>query len=129
MVRPESNFDFVDRRFPGLGTLRRILSQVRQHGGKTIVFEELAESEESREEDADIKIVRPDFTGSKVFRLTFLRNAIKNRKELISVSREDLVGYALIKENIFFGDSGFTIYESVIEPVSYLNSFIKNPQT
>lgn len=39
--RPFSNFAFIESRFPGVVPLRRVFSQIRSHGGKTLVVEEL----------------------------------------------------------------------------------------
>jgi hypothetical protein len=61
--RPFSNFTFIDKTFPGLTPLRRIMSQVRHHGGKTMVVEELEVSDDLRQENEDIEV---RFPGSNV---------------------------------------------------------------
>ena len=129
MERPRSNFRFIEKRFDGLDTLRRILSQVRKHGGKTVVVEELAKAEEIVEEDEDIKKLSPQFSGSRTFRLGFFRTASRSRKRLESTSHKAFLGYAIVKENIFSSGSSFKIYESALCPVHYPNSFIKRAPT
>ena len=129
MERPESNFRFVEERFSGLDTLRRILSQVRKHGGKTIVVEELTEAEEIVEEDQDLRTLRPDFSGSRTHRLGFFTTVSRSRKRIEASSRKAFLGYAIIKENIFSSGSSFRIYESALRPVQYQNSFIKRAPT
>jgi hypothetical protein len=52
---PFSLFDFVDNHFKGLSSLRRILSQVRIIGGKTMVIEEIGGTGDIIEENEDIK--------------------------------------------------------------------------
>ena len=55
MVRPESNFDFVDERFSDLLPLKRVLSVVRQHGERTIVVEKLGPSKDLQQENEDLR--------------------------------------------------------------------------
>ena len=57
---PFSLFDFVDNHFKGLSSLRRILSQVRISGGKTMVMEEIEIS------DRDFKGLRDLSSGKEV---------------------------------------------------------------
>ncbi|MBN2703580.1 MAG: hypothetical protein JXR23_05140 [Pontiellaceae bacterium] len=52
--RPYSMFGFIDRHFPSLDSLRRIMSQVRTLKGCTMVVEELEPSDEILEENEDI---------------------------------------------------------------------------
>jgi hypothetical protein len=125
LERPRSNFQFIEARFSRLDTLRRILSQVRKHGGKTAVVEELATTEEISEEDEDIRALRPDFLGSRTFRLGFFSTASRSRKKLEGTSREAFLGYAIVKENTFRSGRSLKIYESALRPVQYPHSFIK----
>lgn len=125
MERPQSNFRFVEESFGGLDTLRRILSQVRKHGGKTIVVEELVGAEEIIQEDEDLKTLRPDFDASRTFRLGFFRTATRTQKKLQSVSDKAFLGYAIVKENLFRSGSAFNVYESALGAVPYRHSFIK----
>src|SRR5437870_1019 len=97
MERPRSNFRFVEERFHGLDTLRRVLSQVRKHGGKTVVLEELGESEEIVEEDEDLRMLRPDFSGSRTYRLGFFTTVTRSRSKIESASRDAFLGYAIVK--------------------------------
>ncbi len=66
---PFSFFDFVDTRFYHLPSLRRLLSQVRQHGGKTMVIEEIDTAHDLDEENDDIRKRHPGLVWSKSFRL------------------------------------------------------------
>ena len=52
--RPFSNFKFIDQNFDGLPSLRRIMSQVRQHKGLTMVEEILGTVQDLREENEDL---------------------------------------------------------------------------
>jgi len=53
--RPFSNFRFIDETFPKLVSLRRIMSQVRQHLGRTMVVELVRKAGDLEEENKDIE--------------------------------------------------------------------------
>src|SRR4030042_1010793 len=69
--RPKSNFDLVEMECGGLVTMRRILSQVRQHGGATAVIEDLNEPDEIREENDDIRLRFPGLIPRRLQRISF----------------------------------------------------------
>lgn len=109
------------------------MSQVRQHGGKTMVVEELdvEDAEDLLEENEDIKIVVPSFCASKAFRLSFYTKAFKTERGLASVSSEEVIGYVIVKvDEIPEGvDCNRTrVYESVIRRSSQINNFVRGAQ-
>ena len=53
--RPFSFFNFVETRFKEYQPLRRILSQVRMHDGKTMVIERLDNPADLNEENQDLR--------------------------------------------------------------------------
>jgi len=127
MTRPQSNFDFVDAEFRGLATLRRLLSQIRQHGGRAIVHEKLRESKDLLEENEDIDETYSDFSGSRTFRLSFFRTPIDTIEKLSLLSDNELIGYAIIKEDSFDSkrQRESRIYESVVRCPDAPNHFVK----
>ena len=54
--RPFSNFDYIDRHFPCVWPLRRVFSQVRAHGARSMVVEclDAAQARDLSEENEDI---------------------------------------------------------------------------
>jgi len=123
--RPHSNFDMIDKRFSGLTTLRRIMSQVRKHGGMTMVVEELLEAAEIKQENEDIKIRHPDFEPRKVCRLSFYTKPFLTKRGL-SNAAESFLGYAITKEDYIPGHDNTTrIYESVLKPSRHANNFVR----
>lgn len=127
--RPFSNFDFIDRKFQGLPTLRRIMSQIRKHSGRTMVFEIIEEAEDIREENEDIQRRYALFNSTQTYRLSFFRKKISSISEISTCNDEDFIGYAIIKSDTISEDIRCTrIYESVIRPTLSDNHFIKGKQ-
>ncbi|MCK4374820.1 MAG: hypothetical protein KAX19_05800, partial [Candidatus Brocadiae bacterium] len=115
--RPFSNFGYIEREFEGLATLRRIMSQVRQHDGRTMVVEDLQEAEDLRQEDEDIAKRFPGFRGSRARRLSFFTKLFKTTRGLSSATAEDFLGYVVVKTDpLPDGTILRRIYESVLRP-------------
>jgi len=102
--RPFSNFDFVERHFGGIPPLRRIMSQVHQLGGRTMVVEDIHASGDLREENEDIAIRCPGFRASASRRLSFFRKAFRSRRGLMTATRDDFLGYAIVKTDDIPGE-------------------------
>ena len=130
MERPWSNFDFVEVKFQGLVPLRRILSQVRQHDGKTIVIEKLKQSEELRQENEDIQLRYPGSSPVEAFRLSFFTKQLSNVRDISSLDQDDFMGYVITKKD-YMPDCGeqVRVYESVIRPSRHVNNFIRGQST
>ena len=109
-----SNFLFIDRHYRSHSVLRRIFSLARQQRFQSLLIEELSETDCSwlAEEDAALRIRRPDFTGSRVHRLSFWRGLPGQCS-----GPDDFVGYAIFKSDCFSGLPQIDyIYESVMPP-------------
>jgi hypothetical protein len=127
IIRPFSNFEFIDKYFKGIASLRRIMSQVREHDGKTMVVELLSDAKDIREENEDITIKYPTFKRSKTFRLSFFKKSFKNKCKLRKLKPEDFIGYAILKKDrIPSKKECVRVYESVIPPTCDKNNFIRN---
>ena len=125
MVRPESNFDFVEARFSELLPLKRVLSLIRQHGERTIVVEKLKPSKDLQEENDDIRCFCANFSQTTALRLSFFKKTISNAAQLAAATDRDFIGYAIIKDDVFGGKHEPRIYEAVIRRSSHRNNFIK----
>jgi hypothetical protein len=124
--RPFSNFRFIENRFGGISTLRRIMSQIRQHGGKTLVLEQLKETNDLLEENQDIQIRNPNFTPIGAWRLSFFTKRFKTQRGLHSVTGDEFLGYTIIKKDDLPEPAiGTRVYESVIRASRHVNNFIK----
>lgn len=114
--RPYSYFNLVDSDFGKLTSLRRILSQARLAGVRTTVIEELQPSVDLSEENEDIRIVYPQAGEMPAYRLSFFSKSLSSEGELASISSDEFLGYAVVKNNSIKGvkpDLHWRIYESV----------------
>jgi hypothetical protein len=125
IVRPHSNFDLIDQRFPELVTLRRLFSLVRHHGGRTLVIERLLASKDLAEENEDTRQIRPEFSRSTAFRFSFFRRSLPDADSLALTTDNELIGYAIVKDDEFGRKHQSRIYESVLRSSNHPNSFIK----
>lgn len=126
--RPFSNFGFIESRFPDVVPLKRIFSQVRTHGGKTLVVEDLnpAEAEDISEETEDISTPFATTIRSRVWRLSFFRKSFSTTRGLASAGDEDFIGYAVVKrDDVPNRPSKSRIYESVIRRSRREDNFIR----
>lgn len=131
LKRPYSNFDFVEREFDGIASLRRILSQVRQHEGQTMVWEEIQDSEDLKQENEDINIrLRcPNFKPLRTVRLSFFKKNFTTKRGLEHTTEGDFLGYAIIRKICIpcRGDKTW-IFESVLKPSQHTNNYIRGDQ-
>jgi len=130
--RPFSNFDFIDQQFDGLPSLRRIMSQVRQNQGETMVIEELDlhDARDLCEENEDIRRRYGALSSSSAYRLTFFSKPIQERRHIDGLENADFVGYAVVKrDDVASGRRIKTrIYESVVRPSRHVNNYIRRAQ-
>ncbi len=129
IIQPFSFFDFIDEYFQNLSSLRRLLSQIRQLDGKTMVIEEIDKADDLDEEDEDIRKCCPDFNKSKSFRISFFTKAFSVKRDLIAAGNNDFIGYAIVKTDKISSLLEKTrIYESVIRSSRHPNNFIRGAQ-
>ena len=111
-----SNFLYIDRQFRSHPVLRRLFSLARKHDFQSILVEDIEESNCAlfAEENEAIARRSPDFSGSKVQRLSFWRCPPEK-----PASADDFIGYAVFKSDTF-GDPSRPedhIFESVLPAV------------
>ena len=134
--RPFSNFDFVEKEFSGLPSLRRIMSQVRLHGSKTMVVEELPDiAEDIAQEDADIARyagLTGTYAGicdSRVRRVSFFTKKFSTPEEIAGISDDEFLGYAILKEDDVLGlGRSIRVFESVVRPNRHVANYIRGAQ-
>jgi hypothetical protein len=125
--RPFSNFDFVDQWFPGCSPLRRILSQVRQLGGRTMVLERLGEVLDASEQDRALHEFCPAFARgcSDTFRLSFFDQDL-GQGSLARATDNEFIGYAVIRRiNVPCRGPMARVHESVLRPSRHPNNFVR----
>ena len=129
--RPYSLFNLVDKRFESLPSLRRIMSQARVHKASTLVVENIKQAQDLDEENEDIKIRYPKFSRSSAYRLSFFAKHFTSQKHIDSVSNQDFLGYAVIKNDVVppvYPYGLLRVYESVICPSRHPNNYIHGAQ-
>ena len=122
---PHSNFDFIDNEFGGLSSLRRVMSQVRQHKGRTMAWEEIQTSEDLKQENEDILLRYHNFKPLRTIRLSFYTKSFLTLKGLVS-AKDSFLGYVIIRQ---IANPKITwIFESVLKPSREINNFIRGEQ-
>ena len=97
--RPFSSFKYVETQFKDEPAIRRLFSQARSHGCKTLVVEDIgaegiieAENDEIKKRHADHKM-----TGLK--RLTFWRSVFQSEDDFHGSESKHLAGFAILKRD------------------------------
>ena len=128
--RPASNFDLVDGCFEGLPSLRRILSQARVLGYKTLVSEGLPEAGDLREENEDLRKRCGGLRSSMAVRLGLFSKRFRTWRGLHTARNEDFLGYVIVKiDDIPSVGKRSRVYESVLRPSRHDNNFVRGTQT
>ncbi len=126
-IRPSSLFDFVDNRFNGLETLRRLLGQARAHGVQTIIVERLKPSIELTEENEDLRtLVKHDFR-SRAYRLGLFSKSISQARRIQDLTDKDFIGYIIVKRDVLPEKrlNPCHIYESVIKRSRHEHNYVR----
>jgi len=133
LQRPFSNFQFVEERFEDLWPLRRILSQVRQLGGKTMVLESVDGAQDILEENEDIRSLAPSFKKTATFRLSFFTRSVGAPEGISELAPEDFIGFAILKDDHVPKIKGVSrsgrgiarVYESALRTSSHKNNYVR----
>jgi hypothetical protein len=96
---PFSNFDYVDKNFDEETAIRRLFSQARSHGAKTLVEEDIKAEGVLLSENREISRMHPDYRMTGLKRLSFWRRAFKSEIQIKDLSSADLVGYFIAKKD------------------------------
>lgn len=129
VYRPFSFFEFVEKEFQNLSSLKRIFSQVRQLECKTVILEKIYESIDLMEENEDLSKYTPNYIESVVYRLSFFSSEISKKSDLDSTTNDCFLGYAIIKDDKFKSEPNkIRVYESVLMNSRHPNNFIRGSQ-
>lgn len=96
---PFSSFDYVEDRFGPVVSIRRLFSLSRSRGGKTLLTEDISPDAAISAENRDIARQHPGYKMGGLKRLTFWKTRIRTESELSSLSPNDLLGYAILKND------------------------------
>src|SRR5438105_1985998 len=96
---PFSNFDYVDNHFDEETTIRRLFSQARSHGAKTLIVEDIKAEGVLLSENREISKAYPDYKMTGLKRLSFWKRQVKSLGQLRVLTSNDLIGYFIGKKD------------------------------
>ena len=96
---PFSNFDFVDKHYDSESAIRRLFSQARSHGSKTLVEERIKAEGVLLSENREISRIHPDYRMTGLKRLSFWNRSVKSVEDISKLSSDALVGYFIAKKD------------------------------
>lgn len=110
-----SNFLFVDENYGSNPVLRRIFSLARKHGYRSLVIDEITESDSAllAQENKALAARRPDFLRSEVHRIAYFKSPQGHQP-----GPSDFVGYVVFKRDYFSTQAQprVHVFESVTPP-------------
>lgn len=99
-VRPPfSNFDFVEKEFDAEPAIRRLFSQGRSRGARSLVVEDIPATGIVEDENEEIQRLHPGHRMEALRRLTFWARDVSSERSLRGLSGDHLIGYALLKQD------------------------------
>lgn len=123
MDRPFSNFDFVDLEFSGSAPIRRLFSQARSRGTKTLVMEKVPAQGAVANENIELRDLFPDYQMAGLVRLSFWRSSFTSKAGMAKLRDADCMGWAILKLDQARGRQGWHVFESVIRAYEHPHSF------
>jgi len=96
---PFSNFDFVDTHFDEETAIRRLFSQARSHGAKTLIVEDIKAEGVLHSENREISKAYPDYKMTGLKRLSFWKRRIQPAGQFRLSTSNDLIGYFIAKKD------------------------------
>lgn len=113
---PFSNFDFVDSDFGGVPSIRRIFSQARSYGCRTLVVEDIPATGVLEEDNGELLALFPRFRLTGLKRLSFWKTPLTSVDDVSDADPESLLGFAILKRDSVSPrhDGSWYVFESVI---------------
>ena len=99
-ARPFSNFDFVDEHYGGEPAIRRLFSQARSYGYRTLLIEDIPATGTLAEDDAELAGLFHDFQPDGLQRLSFWKSEFEAVGEIPDASPNSLLGFAILKRDV-----------------------------
>lgn len=115
---PFSCFNFVDSRFDGLSSVRRCFSIARFLDMHTITIENIQAAGLIEDENNEILSYYQGHKCKSLFRIAFWKAVFAEKEEISSLTDEQLLGYAILKQDLIPNDkraSQWHIFEAVFQ--------------
>lgn len=98
---PFSFFDFIETRFGGRDSIRRLFSLARSFACDTLIVESLHAAGIIAEENEDILVRYPDHQNPSLLRLSFWKRKLAGSSSGLPCPDTDkLIGYAILKHDL-----------------------------
>ncbi len=123
--RPFSLFEYIDRHFPDVVPVQRIMSQIRTLGGNTMVVEKVENATDVAEENEDLALSEGSRPDSSTVRLSFFRKRFKTSQGLSTAKHHDFLGFAIVKSDSVGATSRTRVFESVIRRSIHPNNCVR----
>src|SRR6266581_690119 len=123
---PFSNFDYVDKHFDGETAIRRLFSQARSHGSKTLIVEGIKAEGVLLSENREISRMHPDYKMTGLKRLSFWRRGVKSQTQIRELSSADLIGYFIAKKDCVpsITKNDWHVFEAVFRKYDHPNNCV-----
>lgn len=127
---PFSSFDFVEERYAGRESIRRLFSLGRSSKAETLVVEEVPPHGIIAEENEDILSRHPGYTGNNVHVLSFWARRFSDGKEIAKQSPRGLLGYAILKHDVIKeeGIDSWHVFEAVFRKYAHRHNCVPRPK-
>jgi len=124
--RPFSNFSFAEEHFQASFPIRRLFSQARSRGCRTLVIEDVEPSGVVQDENEEILRYCPDFQFAHLKRVSFWKPKFDKVRDLRKYSNGDTIGYALLKHDICPSRNinRWHIFESVVRQYEHHHNYV-----
>jgi hypothetical protein len=123
--QPFSGFDYIEKTFGDYSPIRRLFSQARCLGTRSIVSEKIDAAGLIAEENDEIKRIYPDHVMDDLRRLTFWSEPLGSQGDLAKVSSANCLGYALLKQDSTLGRKWkWHVFEAVMWPTKFAYSYV-----
>jgi hypothetical protein len=128
--RPFSNFQYALDRFGESAPIRRLLSQARSRGFKSLIVETVPPEGDVLAEISELESLCREYSMLELLRLSFWDSEICKESELDLVPDESCIGYAILKHDkcIQPWDGGdydrWHVFESVLKPYPHRHNFL-----
>jgi hypothetical protein len=123
---PFSNFDFVDEHFQGSFPIRRLFSQARSRGCKTVVLEKVPPTLAVSDENTEIFDLFPDYQMRDLRRISFWRSAFTKKEEIAFQRPTNCIGFAILKQDYCPSQQvdDWQVFESVIVRYGHEHNYV-----
>lgn len=134
--RDFSNFNFIERKFPGTRpnhSIHKLFSLSRCHGGRTLCVERVPATGNVAEENEDLAALDKNFRHLELIRLSFWKPLFSGTLP-DSLKDKDCIGYALLKKDRLTrfnkrGQGGamdeWHVYEAVFRAYPHRHTYAK----